>query len=67
MPWGWTLAVGILTTAAGIVAFASPPITIAALLSLIATFAIITGVVLLAAAFRIRGAADTVASAMRPA
>ena len=67
MPWGFTLAVGILTTAAGIVAFASPPITIAALLSLIATFAIIIGVVLLAAAFRIRGAADTVASAMRPA
>ena len=67
MPWGWTITVAVLTVLAGIFAFLTPPVTIAALLSLIAVFAIITGVFWLMAAFRIRSAADTVGSVFRPA
>jgi uncharacterized membrane protein HdeD (DUF308 family) len=64
VPWGWTLVVGVLSVVAAGVALASPPATVAALLGLIAAFAIFNGVFLLAAAIRLRGAADAVASAM---
>ena len=67
MPWGWTVTIGILGIVAAVFAFASPPATIAALLGLIAAFATTTGVFLLAAAFRARSAADTVASTVNRA
>ncbi len=67
MPWGWTVTIGILGIVAAVFAFASPPATIAALLGLIAAFAIVTGVFLLAAAIRARSAADTVASTVNRA
>ena len=67
MPWGWTMAIGVLGIFAAVFAFASPPATIAALLGLISAFAIITGVFLLAAAIRLRSAADTVASTVNKA
>jgi len=67
MPWGWTMTIGILGIIAAVFAFASPPATIAALLGLIAAFAIITGVCLLAAAIRLRSAADSVASTVNRA
>jgi uncharacterized membrane protein HdeD (DUF308 family) len=58
--WGWTFAWGVLGVAAAIIAFMSPPATLAALLGIISAFAIITGVLLLVAAFRLRSAADAV-------
>jgi uncharacterized membrane protein HdeD (DUF308 family) len=58
MAWGWTFAWGILGVIAAIVAFASPPATLAALLGIISVFAIITGVLLLGAAYRLRSVVD---------
>lgn len=67
MPWGWTMTLGILGIFAGVFAFATPPATIAALLGLISAFALVTGGFLLAAAIRMRSAADTVASTVNKA
>jgi uncharacterized membrane protein HdeD (DUF308 family) len=67
VPWGWTMTLGILSVVAGIVAFASPPATLAALMALIATFAIIAGVFLLMGAYRLRTAVDDVGAAVRDA
>jgi uncharacterized membrane protein HdeD (DUF308 family) len=61
MAWGWTLTWGILGVVAAIVAFASPPATLAALMALLSAFATVTGVLLLAGAMRLRSAANTVA------
>jgi len=65
MPWGWTMTLGVLSVLASVVAFASPPATLAALMAFIATFAIIIGVALLVAASRVRTAMDDVAAAVR--
>jgi uncharacterized membrane protein HdeD (DUF308 family) len=51
--WGWTMVFGILGIAAGVFALLSPPTTLAALMGLIAGFAIVGGVVLLIGAYRL--------------
>ena len=51
--WGWTLAFGILSIIFGVLAIMNPPITLAALMGLIAGFAIVAGVVQLIAAYRL--------------
>jgi uncharacterized membrane protein HdeD (DUF308 family) len=48
--WGWTMAFGIVAIAGGVFAFMSPQATLASLLAVLATFAIISGVFLLIAA-----------------
>jgi uncharacterized membrane protein HdeD (DUF308 family) len=53
MPWGWTLAFGIVSILTGVYALLAPPVTLAAIMGLIAGFAIVVGVLLLAAFFRI--------------
>lgn len=53
MSWGWTLAFGILSIIAGVFALMAPPVTLAALMGLIAGFAIVSGVVLLVGAFKL--------------
>jgi uncharacterized membrane protein HdeD (DUF308 family) len=50
--WGWTMAFGVVAIIGGIYAFMSPQITLAALLAVLAVFAIISGVMLLVAAGR---------------
>ena len=67
MSWGWTLALGIVTILAGVFAFISPPATLAAIMGLIAGFAIVSGVVLLMGAFRLSSAKREVSGAMRSA
>ena len=67
MSWGWTLALGIVTILAGVFAFISPPATLAAIMGLIAGFAIVSGVVLLMGAFRLSSAKSEVSDAMRSA
>jgi len=67
VPWGWTMIWGVVGVVAAAVAFASPPATLAALLGLISAFSIIAGVLLLAGAFRLKGAADTVADTVNRA
>jgi len=50
MSWGWTLAFGVLAIAGGILAVAYPGLTLAGLISVIATFGILSGIAMLIAA-----------------
>src|SRR6266849_5875203 len=52
--WGWILFEGILSILVGIIAFANPNLTAQALLYIIAVYAIVTGVMEIAAAFALR-------------
>jgi uncharacterized membrane protein HdeD (DUF308 family) len=63
--WGWTLAFGILSIAAGVLAIMNPPATLAAIIGLIAGFALASGVVLLIGAFRLSAVKAAVAEAFR--
>ena len=67
LPWGWTMAWGALGVAASIFAFMNPPATVAALMALLASFAIVSGVALVIGAFRLRSAVDSVSSTVRGA
>lgn len=51
--WGWTLTFGIISVLAGIYAIMVPPATLAAIMGLIAAFAIIIGIAALAAFFHL--------------
>ena len=52
--WGWTAAFGVLSVLASVFALLSPPVTLAAIMGLIAGFAIVAGVALLMGAFKLR-------------
>jgi uncharacterized membrane protein HdeD (DUF308 family) len=52
LPWGWRLASGIISILAGITALVVPPLTLTAILSFIAVFALVSGITLLIGAFR---------------
>ncbi len=65
MPWGWVFAWGIVCLGASIAAWLSPPATLGAIMGLIAGFAIVSGVVLLVAAFRLRSLVHDVREALR--
>ena len=65
LAWGWTLAFGVLSIAAGVLAIMNPPATLAAIIGLIAGFALASGVVLLIGAFRLSAAKAAVAEAFR--
>ncbi len=52
--WGWTALFGVLGVAAGIYAILAPPVTLAAIMGLIGAFGLLTGIVLIIAAFRLR-------------
>jgi uncharacterized membrane protein HdeD (DUF308 family) len=65
--WGWTMAFGILAIVAGVFAFMNPPVTLAAIMGLIAGFAIISGMFLLIGAYRLSSAKQEIASAIRSA
>src|SRR6266568_4352856 len=54
MQWGWTAAFGVLSVAAGVFALIAPPITLAAIIGLIAGFALLAGEVKLMAAYKLR-------------
>jgi uncharacterized membrane protein HdeD (DUF308 family) len=65
--WGWTFALGILSVLAGVFALMSPPTTLAAIMGLIAGFAIVAGVVMLIGAFRLTSAKQEISSAIHSA
>jgi uncharacterized membrane protein HdeD (DUF308 family) len=50
LPWGWTLTAGIIAIASGVLAVAYPAITLVALMSILAGFGIVGGIVMLVAA-----------------
>jgi len=62
--WGWTLAWGVFSVVAGLLALVYPLATLAAVMGLIAGFAIIGGIALLAGALKLRSAARGVARAV---
>ena len=67
LPWGWTLAYGIVSVGTAVLAFTNPPATLVAIMSLIAGFAILSGVVLLFGAYKLASVKDAVAATMRHA
>ena len=52
--WGWTVAFGVLSLLAGVFAVMAPPATLAAIMGLIAGFAIVSGIALIFGAFKMR-------------
>ena len=67
LSWGWTLAFGIVSVIAGVLAAMNPPTTVAAIMGLIAGFAIVSGGALLVAAYRVSSAKQDITSAVRSA
>ena len=67
LPWGWTLAFGILSIAAGILALVYQNATLGAIMGLISAFAIIGGIFLLVGAAKLKSAQQDVTSAVRSA
>lgn len=54
MPWGLALVWGLVCLAASVMAWMSPPATLGAIMGLIAGFALLSGIALLIAAFRLQ-------------
>jgi uncharacterized membrane protein HdeD (DUF308 family) len=54
LSWSWTMAFGVLTIVAGILAIMYPGVTLAWLLSLLAAFGIVGGVMRLVIVFRLQ-------------
>jgi len=54
LPWGSTAAFGVLSVVAGVFALFAPPVTLAAIMGLIAGFAVVSGVALVVGAFKLR-------------
>jgi uncharacterized membrane protein HdeD (DUF308 family) len=67
LSWGWTLAFGILAVVAGVFAIMAPPVTLAAIMGLIAGFGLVSGVVLLVGAFKLSSAKAEITSTLRGA
>jgi uncharacterized membrane protein HdeD (DUF308 family) len=65
MPWGWVFAWGLVALVASIAAWVSPPATLGAIMGLIAGYAIVSGIVLLVAAFRLKSMAHDIKQAVR--
>jgi uncharacterized membrane protein HdeD (DUF308 family) len=59
--WGWTAAFGVAGVLAGVYAIMAPPVTLTAIMALMATFALIGGVILLMGFFKV-GAVKTALS-----
>ena len=55
--WGWSALAAVFSILAGVVALLFPPATLAAIMGLIAAFALISGVALLVGAFQLRSLA----------
>jgi len=67
IPWGWTMTFGVVAIAGAVFGIMNPPTTLAALMGLMAGFAIVSGVVLLIGAFKLSSAKQDITSAMRSA
>jgi uncharacterized membrane protein HdeD (DUF308 family) len=52
--WGWPMAFGVLSVVASVFALLAPPVTLAAIMGLIAGFAVVSGVALIMGAFKLR-------------
>ena len=57
LQWGWSAFAGVLSILAGLFALLFPPATLAAIMGVIAAFAILSGIVMLVGAFQLRSLA----------
>jgi uncharacterized membrane protein HdeD (DUF308 family) len=64
VPWGWTMAFGVLSVVVGVYALMYQPATLAAIMGLIAGFAIVAGILLLVGAVRLKSAQHDVRSVL---
>ena len=67
LPWAWTGAFGVLSVLAAAYALMSPPATLAAIMGLIAAFAIVSGALHLVGAFKLASVRDKLGDAMHGA
>jgi uncharacterized membrane protein HdeD (DUF308 family) len=67
LSWGWMLAFGVLSIVAGVFAIMVPPATLAAIMGLIAGFALVSGAVLLMGAFKLSSAKAELSGALHGA
>ena len=65
VPWGWTMMLGVLTLAAGVLAIVYPGITLAALMGMLAGFGILAGIVMLVGAGKMQSLEQDVKSTLR--
>jgi uncharacterized membrane protein HdeD (DUF308 family) len=66
LTWGWTMFFGIVAVVTAVYAFVYPPATLAAIMGLIAGFAIVGGVVHLIGAYKLGSARNAIATTIRP-
>jgi uncharacterized membrane protein HdeD (DUF308 family) len=67
LPWGWTMVFGIVAIITAGFAFLYPPATLVAIMSLIAGFAIVSGVVQLIGAYKLSTVKDAIIATVRHA
>lgn len=67
LQWGWTFIFGLSGIVTSVLAFMNPPVTLGAIMGLIAGFAIVSGVVLLVGAYKLASAKDAIAATLRHA
>jgi len=65
LPWGGVFTWGILSVAASIACWVSPPATLGAIMGLIAGFALVSGIALLVGAFQIKSKANQIEQFVR--
>jgi len=65
LPWGWTCTWGIVCIAGSIVTLVYPPATLVTIMGFMSGFAIVSGVVLVIGAFRLKGMVDDVRQAVK--
>lgn len=65
-PWGWALAFGVISALAGVYAIAAPPVTLFAIIALIAGVAIFGGTLLLVGFFKLTTAKASPEGATEP-
>jgi uncharacterized membrane protein HdeD (DUF308 family) len=64
LPWGWTMAFGVLSVVVGAYALVYQPATLAAIMGLIAGFGIVAGILMLIGAAKLKSAQHDVRSAL---
>ena len=65
LSWGWTMAFGVVSVVAAVIALMYPLATLAAVMSFIAAYSFVGGVVLLVGAFKLSSAKDELTAAFR--
>lgn len=65
LPWGWVFTLGVVSVVASVAAWISPPATLGAIMGLISGFAIVSGIVLLVGAVRLKSMEHDITHAVR--